>query len=796
MNNIYKLNTSPMCKEESIIKGENYRFTVLTPQMIRLEYSKTGIFEDRATQTVINRNFDVPKFKVIDNDNSLEIITDCIHLTYDKKEFSKNSLNIKVRGNLSAYHSIWYYGDEVNDLKGTARTLDEANGEITLERGLISRNGFSIIDDSKSLILKEDGWVEAREKDVVDIYFLGYGRDYLTCLKYFFKLCGETPLLPRFTLGNWWSRYYKYTEEEYKALIERFEKEKIPFSVSVIDMDWHLVDIDPKYGSGWTGYTWNKELFPDPEGFMTWLHNKGLKVTLNVHPADGVKGHEEMYIDMAKELNVNYIDEDEIQFDISDPNFLAAYFKYLHHPNEEKGVDFWWIDWQQGSNSKIEGLDPLWMLNHYHFLDSKRNGKRPLTFSRYAGIGSHRYPIGFSGDTIITWESLDFQPYFTATASNVGYGWWSHDIGGHMLGIKDDEMAARWLQFGVFSPIMRLHSSSSIFNGKEPWRYNKIVQYTMNEFLRLRHGLIPYLYTMNKKFNKDGLPLVQPMYYHNPNTDEAYEVKNQYYFGTELIVCPITQPMDTKLGRAMVKAWLPEGTYIDIFNGLIYEGNRKVNMYRGINEIPVLAKAGAIIPMEEVNSCTNGANNPKNMEVRVFAGNNGSFTLYEDDGETLEYLDGKHVETKMSLNWEDKVKFTIDSANGDCSVIPTTRNYILKFIGFTNYEDIKVKSNDEIVHFEKNYDELSNTTIIQIKDHQVTNKLEVEFIGDIKLAHNNIANRVFEFLNEAQIEFALKERIYKVITIHNNPIKIIGDLQAIDLDSELFGVLSEIILAK
>lgn len=796
MQNMYKLKTSPMCKEDSIIKGENYRFTVLTPQMIRLEYSKSGVFENRATQTVINRDFAIPKFKVIDNDNSLEIITDCIHLTYDKKEFSKNGLNIKVRGNLSAYHSIWYYGDEINDLKGTARTLDVANGEIPLERGLISRNGFSIIDDSKSLILKEDGWVEAREKDIVDIYFLGYGRDYLTCLKDFFKLCGETPLLPRFTLGNWWSRYYKYTEEEYKTLIERFEKEKIPFSVSVIDMDWHLVDIDPKYGSGWTGYTWNKELFPHPEEFMTWLHNKGLKVTLNVHPADGVKGHEEMYIEMAKELNVNYIDEDEIQFDISDPNFLAAYFKYLHHPNEEKGVDFWWIDWQQGINSKIEGLDPLWMLNHYHFLDSKRNGKRPLTFSRYAGIGSHRYPIGFSGDTIITWDSLDFQPYFTATASNVGYGWWSHDIGGHMLGIKDDEMAARWLQFGVFSPIMRLHSSSSIFNGKEPWRYNKIVQDTMNEFLRLRHVLIPYLYTMNKRFNKDGLPLVQPMYYHNPNNDEAYEVKNQYYFGTELIVSPITKPMNSKLGRAMVKAWLPAGIYIDMFNGLIYDGNRKVNMYRGINEIPVLAKAGAIIPMEEVNSCTNGATNPKNIEVRVFAGNNGSFTLYEDDGETLEYLEGKHVETKMSLNWEDKVKFTIDAAIGDCSVIPSTRNYLLKFIGVANYEDIKVKSNNKIIDFEKNYDELRNTTIIEIKDHQVSNQLEVEFIGDIKLGDNNIANRVFEFLNEAQIEFALKEKIYKVITMHNNPLKIIGDLQAMDLDNELFGVLSEIILAK
>lgn len=662
MKEIYRIKTNPISNSKGIISGEKYRFTVLTSQMIRLEYNENGKFEDRSTQTVIDRNFSVPEFKVIEKQDSLEIITEAIHLTYDKKKFSKNGLTIKVRGNISAYHSIWHYGEEIYDLRGTARTLDGANGEVMLERGLLSRNGFSIIDDSKSLILKENGWVEPRERDVIDMYFLGYGRNYLACLKDFFKLCGETPMLPRYALGNWWSRYFKYTEEDYKELINRFEKENIPFSVAVIDMDWHLVNIDPKYGSGWTGYTWNKELFPDPKEFMNWLHEKNLKITLNVHPADGVKGHEEMYIEMAKELDVNYIDEDEIHFDISDPKFLDAYFRYLHHPNERDGVDFWWIDWQQGSNSKIEGLDPLWMLNHYHFLDSKREGKRPLTFSRYAGVGSHRYPVGFSGDTIISWESLDFQPYFTANASNIGYGWWSHDIGGHMCGTKDDEMATRWLQLGVFSPIMRLHSSASIFNSKEPWRYNNIVREIMNEFLRLRHGLIPYLYTMNKRFNKEGIPVVHPMYYNHPENHEAYEVRNQYYFGSELIICPITKPMNKYLNRSKVKAWLPEGIYIDMLNGMIYEGNRNIDLYRGISEIPVLAKAGAIVPMEQIDRCRNGSDNPKYMEIKIFAGDNGKFKLYEDDGSTLEYLEGKYVETTMELNWNDVVKFTVGRA--------------------------------------------------------------------------------------------------------------------------------------
>ena len=210
-----------------------------------------------------------------------------------------------------------------------------------------------------------------------------------------------------------------------------------------------------------------------------------MRTTLNVHPADGVKGHEEMYVEMAKAMGVDYEKEDPVICDLADPNYLEAYFDILHHPREEEGVDFWWIDWQQGSNCKIEGLDPLWILNHFHFLDSKRNGKRPMTFSRYAGPGSHRYPIGFSGDTLMTWESLDFQPYFTETASNIGYGWWSHDIGGHMLGYKNDEMEARWTQLGAFSPIMRLHSSCSEFNGKEPWRFKKEAELAMGEALSI-----------------------------------------------------------------------------------------------------------------------------------------------------------------------------------------------------------------------------------------------------------------------------------------------------------------------
>ena len=359
------LETKGRHREGATVQGDKWRITVLTEELLRLEYSEDGSFEDHPTQRVINRDFPVPGFQVREGEEELQVITPKVHLTYDKRPFSPNGLEIRIRGNGCA--SVWHYGEAVRDLKGTARTLDEARGEIPLEPGLLSRNGITVLDDSGTITLLEEGWVRQRSQEAVDLYFFGYGHAYEKCLRDFYHLCGHTPLLPRFVFGNWWSRYHKYTEQEYKDLVGRFEEEGIPLSVAVIDMDWHLVDIDPKYGDGWTGYTWNREFFPDPEGFMGWLHDHGLKVSLNVHPADGVRGFEEPYKEMAKALGRDWEKEEPIPFDLTNRAFVDAYFQYLHHPYEKQGVDFWWLDWQQGTSTKVEGLDPLWMLNHYHF---------------------------------------------------------------------------------------------------------------------------------------------------------------------------------------------------------------------------------------------------------------------------------------------------------------------------------------------------------------------------------------------------------------------------------------------
>lgn len=808
--------THPAARAENIIQGENYRITVLTRRLVRLEYQPGGDFVDEASQTVFNRDFPTVDFSCKETEEELEIRTDCFRLNYDKKEFTPGGLSCACtymgdREEAGFYSRPWHYGDKGTNLKGTTRTLDEVNGACELGEGLMSFwSGVAVLDDSRTLLLKEDGWVEPRGdrmgqkkplsgqpgepfSESRDIYLFVYGHCYLDALKDFNYLCGKTPMLPRFALGNWWSRYYKYSESAYMELMHRFDEEEIPFSVAVIDMDWHLVDIDQKYGSGWTGYTWNRELFPDPERFLNKLHARGMKTTLNVHPADGIRAYEDCYPEVAEAMGADASKEEAVKFDIASPKFLEVYFEKVHHPMESQGVDFWWLDWQQGTSTKVEGLDPLWMLNHYHFLDSGRDGKRPMTFSRYAGPGSHRYPVGFSGDTVITWESLDFQPYFTSTASNIGYGWWSHDIGGHMMGTKDDELEARWFQYGVFSPVNRLHSTCNQFNGKEPWRFKREVHDTMNDFLRLRHKMIPYLYTMNYRAWNEDTPICQPMYYAYPTRMEAYKQKNQYLFGSELMAAPVTQARIEGLNVAEVKVWLPEGLWFDFFTDTVYKGGRSLCMYRGIDKIPVLAKAGAIVPMTERISAAEAANNPDELTVRVYPGADNSFTLYEDDNVSLDYQNNQCVRTEMKIDWSSR-KFILAPSEGDLALIPPERTWKIKLHKITADSAVVLVNGEE----KKDVCGREGTTLTVTLAHiKPEDRVEIILPEETEISENPVQEMLYDFLNQAEIAFGTKDAVYEAAKRNaGNPAALLGELQAMDVPEKLQRAVLEIAGAR
>ncbi|RPJ51969.1 MAG: alpha-xylosidase, partial [Chloroflexi bacterium] len=324
----FKIKLDPLPNPSAVVQTGQARFTVLTPRLVRMEWSPVGAFEDRASQAFWFRAQPAPKFSVKPQQSGLVIETEFLRLFYQPAEsFSAENLRVELK----EMDATWYYGDpDPGNLFGTARTVDGVDGATPLSMGLISRTGWSVVDDSASLVFNEIGWLEPRSAPAgqLDLYFLGYGHDYLGCLRDFNLLSGAVPMIPRFILGNWWSRYWEYSEGELKKLMNDFQSREVPLSVCIIDMDWHITQTG-NTSTGWTGYTWNRELFPDPDGMLRFLHEKGLKAALNLHPAEGVHPHEEMHAEMRAAVGGERAESEPVEFDITNPRFVDAYFRIL-----------------------------------------------------------------------------------------------------------------------------------------------------------------------------------------------------------------------------------------------------------------------------------------------------------------------------------------------------------------------------------------------------------------------------------------------------------------------------------
>ncbi len=693
--------TAP-CPAGNIFTLGNVRIQFITSRLIRFEWSENGVFEDRQTLAVVNRDAGPVPFHVQGEGDVWLLRSDnvCVRLLANTERLSGANLSVDFK--LNGERITWNPDQEDDEnLGGTIRTLDGINGnkqrietsiatphgldneiaimkEVDLGKGFVSRSGWSLIDDSKTIAIDQIGdqkWIAPRSPGRhQDLYLLAYGHEYKDALADAARVFGAQPLPPRYTLGYWWSRYWAYSDEEIENLVRNFEAMNTPLDVVVLDMDWHL--------EGWTGYTWDRRYFPDPDEHLDWLRRQGLKVTLNLHPADGVGKHEEPFEDMAAALGLDCATTERIPFRITDPTYMKYYFEILHQPEEKRGVDFWWMDWQQGESTEMPGLDTLPWLNQLHWenLEDRpdREGKRALIFSRFGGYGAGRYAIGFSGDTFSNWESLAFQPRFTATASNVLYGHWSHDIGGHMPGEIEPELYTRWMQFGMFSPILRTHTSKNMKAERRVWEYPAPYSDIMMSTIRHRYELVPYIYSENRKAHDSGISLCRPMYYEHPESEEAYAHADQYMFGDGMLVAPVVTPVDKACEMAEVTVWLPEGEWFDTARGMREQGGQTIARHYLIDEIPVFVRPGTVIAGQVCPKRLNDACY-KNLVMSIYGGEAGEYLLYEDDGLSTDYLEDRYASIRMSHRVE-----------GDTRIVEVKKE-TGHFKGFENERSLEVR---------------------------------------------------------------------------------------------------------
>ena len=288
--------------------------------------------------------------------------------------------------------------------------------------------------------------------------------------------------------------------------------------------------------------------------------------------------------------------------------------------------------WQQGRTSELAGLDPLPWLNHLHFQDLKRDpARRPVTLSRWGGLGSHRYRIGFSGDTFAQWSALQFQPRYTAAGANVCYSWWSHDIGGH-IGPDTPELYVRWVQFGALSPILRLHSSQQPDNERRPWMFGAEAEAAARAAFHARYELVPYLYTAARRAADTGIAPIRPMAWIAPEDDNAYAARYQYLFGDSIVAAPVVHPAEPSTGLASADVWLPEGNWIERTTGELVTGPAWTRQLVPLDRIPQFVRPGTVLPLAEVADHTS-AQRDDHLVLSVFPGASGSGQVYHDDGE-------------------------------------------------------------------------------------------------------------------------------------------------------------------
>jgi hypothetical protein len=650
------------------------RFTVITPNCIRIEYDPSGKFVNAPSLFAADRRARYNGAQVTQNAAGTVIDTGEVRLTYlpDGKPLSPANLHADIRRGTQTV--IWTPGAaNPGNLGGTIRTLDGADGPVDLGQGVLSRDGWFLLDDSKTPLLTPT-WVQSRPAgDGTDWYLFGYGDDYRAALKSLTAIGGPVPLPRKYALGAWYSRYWPYSSADYHQIVAQYGQHDFPIDNIVMDMDWHR--------DGWTGWSWNRTLLPDAETLLPWFHSQGLHVTLNLHPADGVGPQEDQYAAFMKDMGADPDTKQTIPFDAADPKYMGALFRDVFAPLEKDGVDFWWLDWQQGQYTRsIPDLTNLFWLNTLLYDHTGQNGQRGMSFSRWGGWGDHRHPIHFSGDASTSFSMMAFEVPFTSTAGNVGCFFWSHDIGGHNRG-RNEESYTRWVQFGATSAVLRSHSTRDATMDRRPWLYPQWATDSMRVSFHLRDELFPYLYTSAAQSCRETVPLDRPVYLDNPTTENAYHNAQEYLIGDNFLAAPIVTP-GVGPGRVGTQTvWFPSGTWFNSFTGERFAGGTDALVAADIAEFPLYVRGGVPIPMQPYTPRM--ATTPlTTLRVRCFPGDDGKTgraSLYEDDGLTTGYERGQLATTPLSYTRRGSlITVTVGAAQGHFAGQPRRRSLVIE----------------------------------------------------------------------------------------------------------------------
>jgi alpha-glucosidase (family GH31 glycosyl hydrolase) len=383
---------------------------------------------------------------------------------------------------------------------------------------------------------------------------------------------------------------------------------------------------------------------------------------------------------------------ERIFFDLSNRKQADIFMRDLHGALMDQGVDVWWVDGGSGAVD-MPGLNKqLWTNKVYYDFSQEHTGKRAFILGRYGDWGSERYPGYFTGDAYSEWPVLAYEVAYAVRGGNVLVPYISHDIGGFHGAKIDFALYARWIEFGAFSGVLRMHSAHANpqeGNMRMPWLYGQQGLDLMKKYFTLRTQLIPYLYTYAWRAHTDSIPLLRPLYLTYPQLEEAYRHAHEYLLGEEMLVAPILDPS----GDARI--YLPPGEWLDFFTGRHFAGGTTIQAHYALDETPVFVRAGAIIPEQPVSEYSD-AKPADRLILNVFGAGAGSFELYEDDGASLKYTQRQQGLTSMShaVSPDGMHRLIIGPTRGTFDGQPTARVYELHVHASSKPASVSVNGKD------------------------------------------------------------------------------------------------------
>ena len=670
-------------------------FQVCTDSLLRVRYSAQHEFPKVAEYVVIKTAWPATPFSISESAEYVTLTTAKLKLVVTKKDSSiifydaagkkltqendrrltSTEVNSEKTFHLERFTNMWdtqeaFYGlgqhqGGVFNWRGESVDIGQDNTNISIPL-LLSSSGYGIFWNNPSRSRFNNRFVHAffissEVADQMDYYFI-YGPDFDKIISAYRELTGTVPLFGKWAYGYWQCKNRYDSQAEILSIVKRYRAEHISLDNIVQDWFWWNTMGEP---------VWNKN-YPDPQAMVEELHKENVHLMVSVWPF--FRPGSPVYDDMAKKGF--FIDRTKVTgfhpagmalYDAFNPEARKYYWNLMDGALFKIGVDAWWLDTTEpetegreesvlvhnrvgiGSGARYANLFPLMTTSAvYQGQRAASDQKRVFILSRSAFAGAQRNAAAvWSGDVDPNWETFNRQIKAGLNYSLSGNPYWTTDIGGFVVANPDDpayrELYARWFEFATFSPIFRAHGTRTT-NQNEIWSYGPEMQTLLTRYDRLRYRLMPYIYSVAWKTTHENYTPMRALVMDFRDDPRVWNIGDQFLFGPSLLVNPVTEP-----GAISRHLYLPKSKWYNFWTGETLEGGRAIDTAAPISEIPLFVRAGTILPLGPPIEYAQQANDP--IELRIYAGANGDFTLYEDEGDTYNYEKGAYA--TINLHWDD-----------------------------------------------------------------------------------------------------------------------------------------------